>query len=220
MWTGNGFSSPGRFLYDVEAVSEYSEVLVTQSCLPLYNHWLLPLTVACQLLCSRDSPGKNIGVGSHSLFQGIFPMQGSHPSLLQWQADFYHLSHQGSPSLLYLDGKIMLAVFFPATRSWCPGFIFDHAFICYLDLILCLLKILGSPHTVSFTFCFESSDTEESDRDPRDSRAGTQSLCLRSYCFPGPEILSGNRKETPSQNIQMHKPEREISLNSRSEQGK
>ena len=136
------------------------------------------------------------------------------------QADFYHLSHQGSPSLLYLDGKIMLAVFFPATRSWCPRFIFDHAFICYLDLILCLLKILGSPHTVSFTFCFESSDTEESDRDPRDSRAGTQSLCLRSYCFPGPEILSGNRKETPSQNIQMHKPEREIYLNSRSEQGK
>ena len=28
-----------------------------------------------------DSPGKNIGVGSHSLLQGIFPTQGSNPGL-------------------------------------------------------------------------------------------------------------------------------------------
>ena len=41
-----------------------------------------------------DSPGKNTGVGCHSLLQGIFPIQGSNPGLLHllhWQADsFYH----------------------------------------------------------------------------------------------------------------------------------
>ena len=29
-------------------------------------------TVVHRLLCSRDSPGKNTGVGCHALFQGIF----------------------------------------------------------------------------------------------------------------------------------------------------
>ena len=32
-------------------------------------------------LCPWDSLVKNTGVGSHSLFQGIFPTQGSNPSL-------------------------------------------------------------------------------------------------------------------------------------------
>ena len=38
---------------------------------------------------SVDCPGKNIGVGCHALIQGIFPTQGSNPSLLHllhWQA--------------------------------------------------------------------------------------------------------------------------------------
>ena len=34
------------------------------------------------LLCPTDFPGKNTGVGSHSLLQGIFPTQGSNPGLL------------------------------------------------------------------------------------------------------------------------------------------
>ena len=42
------------------------------------------------LLCPWDSPGKNTGVGSHSLLQGIFPAQGLNPSFLHWQADLYH----------------------------------------------------------------------------------------------------------------------------------
>ena len=40
------------------------------------------------LLCPRDSPGKNTGVGCHFLLQGIFPTQGSNPRLLcllHWQ---------------------------------------------------------------------------------------------------------------------------------------
>ena len=44
-------------------------------------------TVVC--LCPWDSPGKNNGVGCHTLLQGIFPIQGSNLpilSLLYWQA--------------------------------------------------------------------------------------------------------------------------------------
>ena len=41
-----------------------------------------------------DSPGKNNGVGSLSLLQGIFPTQGSNPGLLHYRQILYHLSHQ------------------------------------------------------------------------------------------------------------------------------
>ena len=34
-----------------------------------------------------DSPGKNTGVGCHSLLQGIFPTQGLNPGLLELQMD-------------------------------------------------------------------------------------------------------------------------------------
>ena len=47
-------------------------------------------TAACQaLFCPWDSPGKNTGVNSHFLLQGIFQTQGSNLHLfclLQWQA--------------------------------------------------------------------------------------------------------------------------------------
>ena len=44
-----------------------------------------------------DSPGKNTGVGCHALLQGIFPTQGSNPSLLNRQANSLPLSHLRSP---------------------------------------------------------------------------------------------------------------------------
>ena len=43
-----------------------------------------------------DSAGKNTGVGSHALLQGIFPTQGVNPGLLHCWRILYHLSHQGS----------------------------------------------------------------------------------------------------------------------------
>ena len=53
--------------------------------------WLFstPWTVAHQTVCPWDSLGKNTGLGTHSLLQGIFPTQGSHPHLWVlciWQA--------------------------------------------------------------------------------------------------------------------------------------
>ena len=40
-----------------------------------------------RLLFPWNSPGKNTGVGCHSLLQGIFLTQGSNLCLLHWQAD-------------------------------------------------------------------------------------------------------------------------------------
>ena len=67
-------------------------VCVTQSCPTLCN----PMDYSL-LLCTRDSPGENAGVGCHSLLQGIFPTQGSNPGLLHFRQILYHLSYQGSP---------------------------------------------------------------------------------------------------------------------------
>ena len=46
---------------------------------------------------NMNSPGQNTGVGSSSLFQGIFPTQGSNPGLLHRRQSLYQLSYQGSP---------------------------------------------------------------------------------------------------------------------------
>ena len=58
---------------------------------------LTPGLQLARLLYPWNSPGKNTGVGSHSLVQGIFPSQGSNLGLLQSRQILYHLSHQGSP---------------------------------------------------------------------------------------------------------------------------
>ena len=46
-------------------------------------------------------PGKNTGVGCHSLLQGIFPTQGLILHLLHCRQILYQLSYQGKPRLAY-----------------------------------------------------------------------------------------------------------------------
>ena len=59
-----------------------------------------PLTVPCQAPLSMEYwTGKNTGVGSYSLLQGIFPTQESNLSLLNCRQMLYCLSLQGSPIL-------------------------------------------------------------------------------------------------------------------------
>ena len=66
-----------------------------------------------------NSPGQNIGVGSHSLLQGIVPTQGSNPGLLHCRQILYQLSHQGTPWKWKAK-----AIFLPRQKnydsfSWC-----------------------------------------------------------------------------------------------------
>ena len=51
-------------------------------------------------VCPWNSPGQNTGVGSHSLFQGSFPTQGSNPSLPHCRQILYQLRHHRSPRIL------------------------------------------------------------------------------------------------------------------------
>ena len=70
----------------------WNSCLVAQLCLTLVTPW----TVAHSLPCLWDFPGKNTGVGSHFLLQGIFLTHRWNPSLLHWETDSLLLSHQGS----------------------------------------------------------------------------------------------------------------------------
>ena len=62
---------------------------------------------SCPTLCDPvdiyspwNSLGKNTGVGSHSLLQGVFPAQGSNPGLPHCRWILYQLSRRGSPGVL------------------------------------------------------------------------------------------------------------------------
>ena len=89
--------------------------LIFKSTLPLLkNHGAdvtqvkVKVAQLCPTLCDSmvytwtpwNSPGRNTGVGSLSLLQGIFPTQGSNPGLPHCRWILYHLSHKGSPRIL------------------------------------------------------------------------------------------------------------------------
>ena len=63
----------------------------------LYRVWLF---VTPRTIHPWDSPGKNTGVGSLSLLQGIFPTQISNPGPPHCRQILYQLSYQRSPRIL------------------------------------------------------------------------------------------------------------------------
>ena len=69
-----------------------------------------------RFLCAWNSPGKNVGVSSHSLLQGIFLTQGSNLGLLHRRQILYHLSHQGSSTSVVLIGN-----FHSGCSGWIPS---------------------------------------------------------------------------------------------------
>ena len=71
--------------------------LVAQLCLILCD----PMDCSLQVSSIHgDSPGKNTGVGSPFLLQGILPTQGLDPGLPHCRQILYQLSHSGSPRIL------------------------------------------------------------------------------------------------------------------------
>ena len=67
--------------------------LAIKSCLTLQPHGLWP----ARLLSSWDFPGKNTGVGCHSLLQEIFLTQGSNPHLLLGRPILYQGATREAP---------------------------------------------------------------------------------------------------------------------------
>ena len=68
---------PSQLLADgyltIQGGNQGREVFVTQSVL---SDSLPPYRLAGRILCPRNAPGKNTGMGSHPLLQGLFPSQG------------------------------------------------------------------------------------------------------------------------------------------------
>ena len=67
---------------------------VMSNSLQLRGLWLT------DLFCPWNSPGKNTGVGCHSLLQEIFPIQESNLGLPHCKQTLYHLKNQGSRRII------------------------------------------------------------------------------------------------------------------------
>ena len=80
----------GMCIYESETVS------LSVMSNSLWSHRLQP----SRLLCPWNSPGKNIGMGCHSLLQGIFWAQRSNLGLLHCRQIVYHLGHRGAICLV------------------------------------------------------------------------------------------------------------------------
>ena len=73
----------------------YWEVSVSVKLLSCVQLFATPCTIQ-----TMEFSSQNTWVGSLSLLQGIFPTQGSNPSLPHLRQILYQLSHEGSPRIL------------------------------------------------------------------------------------------------------------------------
>ena len=92
------------------------DILVATGCQSVVSDSATPWLQPARLLCLWNSPSKNTEMSSHFHLLGIFPTQGSNPSLLI----LYRLSHQGSPkrftaSLIIREMQIIITVWYCLT---------------------------------------------------------------------------------------------------------
>ena len=105
----------------------------------LWSHGLEPT----RFLCRWNSPGKDTGVGSHSLLQGILPTQGSSPGLLHCRQILYHWVNQGSPHAVIVlhhgnpESLIVTFFFFFAASCVVLQFLFVLGFFPQLPSSAC-----------------------------------------------------------------------------------
>ena len=91
----------GRDALDLWMDSE--EAKMNRKELACWNMWSEGHSVVSDSLQPHEqyspwnSPGQNIGMGSLSLLQGIFPTQWLSPGLPHCRWNIYQLSHKGSP---------------------------------------------------------------------------------------------------------------------------
>ena len=71
-----------------------------------------------RILCPWNFPGKNSGVSSHSLLQGIFPIQGPNPCLLIGRRILYHQHHLGRPMYTYVHLCVSVVFTYPLVNLY------------------------------------------------------------------------------------------------------
>ena len=95
-----------------------------------------------RVLCPWDSSDKNIGVGNHSLFQGIFPIQEQNLGFPHCRQILYHLSHQESPSHVYVYVYVCLCPYLYHLCLYLYLILFPfHLALNFSNLLLFLRKI-------------------------------------------------------------------------------
>ena len=106
----------------------------------LWPHGMWP----ARPLCPWNFLGKNTGVGSHFLLQGIFSTQGVNLHILHlqhWQADSLALCHLGSPIINKIVGLVLCVFLF--------CFLIIHSY-CILPKKICLKLIRGKKQNRCF----------------------------------------------------------------------
>ena len=98
------FYCTAKWISHTYTYMKWSEVKVAQSCLTLCV-WPHGLQHA-RLLFPWNFPGKNTGVGSRSLLQGIFLIQESNQGLLHCRQNLCWLSYQGSPTSMCIPSLL------------------------------------------------------------------------------------------------------------------
>ena len=79
-----------------------------------------------RLLCSWDFPGKNTGMSSHFLLQGIFPTQGSNLVLLYLRWLLHCLSQPVATFKMIWDNGIEICIISYMKRITNPGLVHDN----------------------------------------------------------------------------------------------
>ena len=90
-------------------------VLVAQLCLTLCDRTDCSLP---RLLCPWKSPGKNTGMGCHTLLQRIFLTQGSNLGLLHCRQILYHLSQLSKLQEIMEDWGAWCAAVHGVIKNW------------------------------------------------------------------------------------------------------
>ena len=88
------------------------------------------------------SPGQNIGVGSRSLLQGIFPTQGSNQGLLHWRRTLYQLSTGEDQCQVRVFSPFIMAL------DWKPAYIIEYRIMC---ACVCV-RVHTHTHTVAYLY--------------------------------------------------------------------
>ena len=83
------------FIYNIYKCFIYIYVYIVDVCCyvitsVMFISFMTPWTIAHQAPLSTRFSSKNTGVGCHALLQGIFPMQGLNPHLLNCRWVPYH----------------------------------------------------------------------------------------------------------------------------------
>ena len=155
-WSGLPFLSPGDLPHPgMKPRSPMSPTWQVDSLPVSYlgspRSDIMKVAQLCQTLCDPmdyspwDSPGQNTGVGSLSLLQGIFPIQGLNPGLPHCRWILYQLSYKGSPRILE-----WVAYPFFSRSSWPRGLSSPFRGLLNCRWILYQLSYQGSPEVTLF----------------------------------------------------------------------